>query len=165
MIDPVWSAMAVASEATEPTLADTEASIGAATLAFAATAPSIGAASLASAAALTSTLSRSPLSAEDGLGAVDVAPAVAGASAVAGVAGVAVPRRGRGLVDAAVLRGVGDRGTGQPLVDVDVLVRQGRVGRADREDVGADGRVDRCGDVGVGAPRPGRPVPRRRERG
>ena len=73
MIDPFWSAMAVASEATEPTLAETEASIGAATLAFAATAPSIGAASLASAAALTLMLSRLPLSADVGLGAVAVA--------------------------------------------------------------------------------------------
>ena len=55
-------AIAVASELSERMLAATDASIGAATLALAATAPLIGAARSASRSTLTSTLSRSPFS-------------------------------------------------------------------------------------------------------
>ena len=61
MIASCW-AIAVASEFSERMLAATEASMGAATLALAATAPLIGAARSASRSTLTSTLSRSPLS-------------------------------------------------------------------------------------------------------
>ena len=61
MIASCW-ASAVASEFSERMLTATEASIGAATLALAATAPLIGAARSASRSTFTSTLSRSPLS-------------------------------------------------------------------------------------------------------
>ena len=81
--------MDVASEAREPTLAETEALIGAATLAFAATAPSMGAASLASAAAWTLMSSRLPLRADVGVGVAVGAGADAGS-----VAGALVPAAG-----------------------------------------------------------------------
>ena len=61
MMASCW-AIAVACESSERMLAATEASIGAATLALAATAPLIGAARSASRSTLTSTLSRSPFS-------------------------------------------------------------------------------------------------------
>ncbi len=148
MIASCW-ATAVASEPIEPTLAATAASIGAATLALAATAPSIGRGEV-----------------EVG-GEVDVhVEQVAGQRVADGLgrpARRAVRRRGCrsgcrlgradgvvGLVDRAVLRGGGDGLAGDALVDQHALVGQRLGGRADRQHVGADGGVDRRGDVGVG---------------
>ena len=53
------------------------------------------------------------------------------------------------LVDGAVLRRVRDRLAGDALVDEHALVGQRLGRRADREHVGADGGVDRRGDVRV----------------
>src|SRR6478672_968598 len=82
---------ATATESIEPTFADAEASIGAATLALAATAPSIGAARFSFPSRFTLTLSRLPSSGPDVAAgaAAAVVPAASGAAVVA--SGAAAP--------------------------------------------------------------------------
>src|SRR5262245_62141087 len=90
-----WSVTATDSDPTDPTLADTDASIGAAALAFSATAPAIGAARLASSEILALMFNRSPSSSEPVVASV----VAAGAGAAAGVG-------------AGVVAGVGAAGVG-----------------------------------------------------
>ena len=145
-----------------PTLAATAASIGAATLALAATAPAIGAARSASRAAFTSTLSRSPSSVEAASDVTPVVPASA-ADGVPSAAGAVVPSAAGAPVPASTTSlpwsralSCGALAMASPVMPWSMSASWSAsacaVG-ADREDVGADGCVDRRGHVGVGGDR------------